>query len=140
MKIVINKCFGGFGLSDTAYEWLIEHGVKCKKYIEQKKNPKTGLYLPEPKNDGFVIFDRTLDPPSKQNEMHIRCMGRYWTGCYDSELRAIPLVVQCVEELGEKADGQYAKLAIVDIPDDVDWEIDEYDGQETIREKSRSWG
>lgn len=49
------------------------------------------------------------------------------------------LLVQIVEQLGEEADGDCAKLAIVEIPDGVNWEIHEYDGSESIHEVHRSW-
>lgn len=48
-------------------------------------------------------------------------------------------LVACVETLGEKADGRYAELKVVEIPDDVDWEIDEYDGIESVHEVHRVW-
>jgi hypothetical protein len=35
--------------------------------------------------------------------------------------------------------GCYAKLKIVEIADDVDWEITNYDGLETVEEKHRTW-
>jgi hypothetical protein len=58
----------------------------------------------------------------------------------DSDLcRADPLLVQVVEELGEFADGRHAELKIVEIPDDVKWQIDEYDGLEWVAEKHRTW-
>jgi hypothetical protein len=57
------------------------------------------------------------------------------------EDRADPVLIAVIEELGsEKASGDFAKLHIVEIPDGVDWEIDEYDGIESISEKHRSWG
>ena len=43
-EIVINKCYGGFGLSNEAYEQLIKWGIPVRKYINEKRNPKTGLY------------------------------------------------------------------------------------------------
>ena len=43
------------------------------------------------------------------------------------------------KELGDKANGRFAEIQIIEIPDDVEWEIDEYDGVETVREKNRSW-
>ena len=48
-------------------------------------------------------------------------------------------LVQIVQELGKKADGKYSELRIVEVPDEVDWQIDEYDGQEWVAEKHRTW-
>jgi len=42
-------------------------------------------------------------------------------------------------DLGKKANGGYAELKVVEIPDDVDWEITEYDGLEQVEEKHRVW-
>ena len=51
-----------------------------------------------------------------------------------------PVLVQVVEELGsETASGNYAKLKVVEIPDGVVYEIQDYDGQESIHETHRSW-
>jgi hypothetical protein len=50
-----------------------------------------------------------------------------------------PILIQVVEELGEKADGKCARLTIVEIPDDVEWVIEEYDGNETVAEAHRTW-
>lgn len=35
-----------------------------------------------------------------------------------------PVLVQVVETLGKRANGAHSQLHIVDVPDDVDWEID----------------
>lgn len=49
-------------------------------------------------------------------------------------------LVEAVEELGvEKASGVYARLKIVEIPDDVEWHIYEYDGNECVAENHRTW-
>jgi hypothetical protein len=48
-------------------------------------------------------------------------------------------LVRVVQELGEKANGFCAKLKIVNIPVDVQWEVVEYDGLEHIAEKARKW-
>ncbi len=50
-----------------------------------------------------------------------------------------PYLVQVVRELGSEADGRYAELKIVEIPADVDWTIEEYDGREWIAERHRTW-
>lgn len=55
--------------------------------------------------------------------------------------RSNPTLVEAIETLGTKvASGKSAQLIIVEIPDDVDWEIEDYDGQEHVAEKHRTWG
>ena len=59
---------------------------------------------------------------------------------YDFDLeRDDSLLVQVVEELGKEANDSSATLHIVEIPDDVEWEIKEYDGSEWVAEKHRTW-
>lgn len=140
MKIIINGCFGGFGLSEAAYERLIELGIPVRAYVEQERG-KDGLYKPQPENDGKVIFDRdlTVDKDDLHKSMR-RLAGRYWDSWADDKKRTDPIVIQVVEELGDHANGDYAQLKIVEVPDGIEWEIDEYDGIEHIAEVHRTWG
>ena len=147
MKIVINKCFGGFGLSDKAYEKLIEYGVPVRKYIQEKRG-KDGRYKKTKNNEGKIIFDRELTPPGEDtfSDLYWKYKGksrleqRYWDGwTRDYENRNDLLVIKVVEELGKKASGPLAELKVVEIPDDIKWEIDDYDGIESIHEVHRSW-
>jgi hypothetical protein len=41
--------------------------------------------------------------------------------------------------MGEDAFGRYAQLKVIEIPENVDWEIGEYDGMEWVAEKHRRW-
>jgi hypothetical protein len=50
-----------------------------------------------------------------------------------------PRLVAVVEELGVKANGYFAELKVVAIPDDVSWHIEEYDGCEWVAEDHRTW-
>jgi len=50
-----------------------------------------------------------------------------------------PILIQVVEELGEKADGACADLNIVEIDDNDEYYIDEYDGMESIELKSQAY-
>ena len=59
------------------------------------------------------------------------------THCFENRIN--PKLIECIEMLGEKANGNYASLKVVDIPDDVNWTISEYDGKETIEEVHRVW-
>lgn len=50
-----------------------------------------------------------------------------------------PELIKVVEEMGDAANGSCANLKIVEIPDDVEWDVEEYDGNEWISEKHSTW-
>jgi hypothetical protein len=118
MKVVINRCYGGFGLS--------EEGVK--RYAEIK-----GITLYSTKEKGFVHYSTM--PANSEEELN----KNYWSYRYIQ--RNDPALVQVVEELGKKAGDGFAELEIIDIPFDSDkgWHIEEYDGMESIHEDHQTW-
>jgi hypothetical protein len=140
-KIVVNRKHGGFGLSIKAQmRYLDLIGKRCYFYERTKwahENNGVEEYTkisPKKAEDSFIAYSITEDLGKKieklPNDIH-------W---YDGNLeRTDPILVQVVEEMGEKANSRYSELEVVTIPDDVDWEIDEYDGYESIHEKHRSW-
>jgi len=119
MKVVINICFGGFSVSEAVFEKLIEYGMTVGG---------------EKEAGDFEI--RSWDKG-------ITSMGKYYFSgirTYDSEFRANPLLIKAIEDVGiEKAGGSFSKLSIVEVPDDVVFEINEYDGNEHIAEVHRTW-
>jgi hypothetical protein len=50
-----------------------------------------------------------------------------------------PHLVQVVETLGPDCGGWVSSLKVVEIPDDVKWQIEEYDGSEWVAECHRTW-
>lgn len=50
-----------------------------------------------------------------------------------------PILVRVVNELGRDADGHSAELKVVEIPAEVNWTIEEYDGSEWVAEVHRTW-
>lgn len=80
-KFVINRCYGGFGLS--------EEGLNLYNFLS----------------------------------------GKDLRHSYQIE-RDDPFLIEVVESLDEKANGFVAQLEIVMIPEDLDFEITEYDGME----------
>ena len=50
-----------------------------------------------------------------------------------------PLVIEAIEICGKFANGRNADLKIVEVPDEVKWTIEEYDGVEWIAEEHRTW-
>jgi len=57
---------------------------------------------------------------------------------YDIE-RNDQYLVRVIEELGDDANGRFSELKVVNIPDEVEWQIEEYDGLEWVAEKHRIW-
>jgi hypothetical protein len=138
MKLVINRCYGGFSLSDAG----TKHYAKLKG-IELFPEANSRL--------GFITY--WIVPPEKRRKLSNTDFYSLSTDerrAYNEEYtanilsiresdRSDPLLVQTVEELGHLANGDCTRLKIVEIPDGVLWEIDEYDGMETVREQHRSW-
>jgi len=132
VEVVINRCWGGFGLSDAAYKWLIKKGVPVRTYIKDAQDEL---------NAGEVIFDRTKEEytmSSVSKSEYIHMMGRYWD-TWTGDNRTHPLVVGVVKALGEKASARLSHLTIVKVPADAKWKIDDYDGMESVEEEHRSW-
>jgi len=116
-RIVINRCFGGFCFSDEGYEWLIAE----KKWTVTTWNDE-GEYT---------------DPDAQIVEMSELSFKHYGLVANDSapKFRTNPDVIEMIEKLGKRAsDSVVSDIQIVEVPDDIDWVIDEYDGKERIRE------
>jgi hypothetical protein len=138
MKVVINSCFGGFGLSHAAMLRYAEI-KKIKVYAEEDKYGFFDYYtVPKEKRTPEVVDGWSSLPLSKRQQLN-----KQWSEerLYDREIaRDDKVLVQVVEELGSKnASGRFAALKIVNILDGVEWQIDEYDGSESISEVHRTW-
>jgi hypothetical protein len=136
MKIVINDCYGGFGLS---YEGVMRYAeLKGIKLYSEIKSSLCTYYLTS--LEDRIVYDRetfnklSLDERKEYNEKYSAQIFNW----YKIE-RNDPALIQVVEEMGEKSFGEHAKLSIVEIPDGVSWTIEEYDGSEWVAEEHRTW-
>lgn len=126
MKVAINSCFGGFNLSEKAHERLIELGWTVTTYGEDHK------YV-DPTAD--LVDSSSSSYPSFGGFSKYHGTSKY----SQTEFRTHPQVIQVIEEMGKEASGSCANLRIIEIPDDIEWEITEYDGFERIEEVHRKW-
>lgn len=140
MKVVINKQFGGFGLSIRAQKKIAEIGCAHSKWIDEDE------YFTHPEIDKKVYgsIEKARASHCRFCEV-LRENGKVLIDDHNwayknSKARACPVLVKVVEELGEKANGKHATLEVVEVPDDVEWTVKEYDGKEWIAEKHRVWG
>lgn len=149
MKVVINKCFGGFGLSQEAeLAYLARKGKEAFFYAEDRASADLpsdrDLVRVDPgaKHGGLFTYTSTHDFGERVDH------ATFWndggptpdTYFYDGDLeRDDPDLVAIVEELGAAASSGFASLVVVEVPDDAQWEISEYDGLEHVAEAHRTW-
>ena len=101
LKIVINRCYGGFSVTEDVVKEL---GFKWGGY---------GFLS----NSDFGIEDSNYD-----------------------KFRSDPRLIAAIEKIGLlESSGGCAELDIVEVPDGIDWYVDEYDGMESVHENHRSW-
>ena len=111
-KIVINVDYGGFGLSEEAMRLVLE---------------RKGLPYVQDEEKGIMSFFRN---PNNKDEI-------YWEGDF---ARDDEVLVKIVEALtSERASGRFSSLKVVEIPDGVNWYVEEYDGREWVAERHRTW-
>jgi hypothetical protein len=104
-EVVINTCYGGFGLSKKAYELYLKL-KNITTYPETDKWGSTIHWLNKEKTEHF--YDRHLE-------------------------RHDPTLVSVVKQLGKGANGLCANLEVVEVQGR--YRIDEYDGLESIEEE-----
>jgi len=112
--LVINTCQGGFGLSRGAQIAWLERSQIPYTLVARDDRHSTERYGP------LIVVN-----------------NKHW---YDKDIpRDDPVLVTLVRELGQAANGEYARLKVVRIPADVTWQIEDYDGKEWISEQHRTW-
>ena len=86
-----------------------------------------------------VVINRCFGGFSLSKEA-LDLLGQEWDSIYwPDDKRTDSLLVEVVEELGERAFGECARLKVVEIPEDVQWSIKEHDGNEWVAENHRTW-
>jgi len=143
MKIVINNSYGGFGLSKKAILKYLElceitpyfykrdsdtprsfyAKITSEEYLNNNRLRKSVIILKKDLGDNFL-----WEPEINK---------QYFSD--DDIERTDENLIKVIELLGQQANGKFASLKIVEIPEDVDWEITENDGMEQVSEKHRSW-
>lgn len=127
-KVVYNACYGGFGLSKEAVQryWEIK---EQQVWIEDNEwGFSVWLVPPEERLKPLSIqeiFAMSQDERIAYNEAY---SAQSWY--YGDVVRHDPALVQVVLELKDKANAEYANLAIKEV--DGPYRIDEYDGYESV--------
>ena len=120
MKVVINSCFGGFGLSIEAMKRAIAEGAAgIEVHDEQEYSGCLGLGVGSETfsdvGDGYKV-GWIKDVLYKDGKVYIH-------DDHKDEVRNDPVLVRIIEEMGEGANGKHAVLKVVEVADDEEWEI-----------------
>ena len=130
MKVILNKCFGGFDVSKEAYMlYAKKKGLNLYQYASDFTNFKKCIY--KKTNDETLFKNYFIKDMGDNIEISNEDYKKYNLYLND-EHRQDPILIEVVEELGDKASGRFGRLEVVEIPDNCYYKIDEYDGVETI--------
>ena len=137
-KIVVNACYGGFGISEAGMLRYAE--IKGMTLYPEPGQFSTMTYYTVPPELRVqpLSSDEWLAATAEERIASNDAYSSQTIHCSDIP-RDDPALVQAVEELGSAAADHYSELRIADVPDDVKWYIDEYDGQEWVAEEHRKW-
>ena len=128
MKIILNKCFGGFGLSTEAYNLYAEKmGIEIYEYYQDYQK---GFDYFKKGSSGLCKFYFTKDF-GEQIKLNDEDCDKYSLDL-TSKNRTDKILIEVVEELKERANDDFSDLEIVEIPDNCFYKIDDYDGVEAI--------
>jgi len=116
LKIAINICYGGFGnISQAFLNRAVELGWKTTSFDEDDYEiSEAQILIDEMYKPGFHLMEENV----KRND---------------------PILIQVLEELGKNANERFSEYQVVEIPDNVEWHIAEYDGLEWIAENHQTW-
>src|SRR5574344_1563460 len=146
MEIILNKDYGGFGLSDKAKALIIKRkGLPFYPYakinLDDDKNFRKvtekeimdDTFRGVSFRDGIVWVSKDLGEHTTDDKIWSEpILFGYGDGQLSHEvLRVDKDAIEVVKELGEKANGEFACLKVVSIPDGSFYHIDDYDGIET---------
>lgn len=138
MKIILNKGEEGsyFQLSDAAfalyaakkglslYRYGSDHTISHKLISEEEVAKYDVMYA-------TVFLGESVNPFKDFKRDCWLFLGK--------SNRTDTTLIEVVEELGDKASGNCANLQVVEIPDNIKYFIDDYDGYETLYEIGRKW-
>lgn len=149
MKIVLNGCYGGFGLS---YEAMVLYWhARCRDLYFYRDISAYDGYSKVHKYERISLAD--IQQQTKFNRLtgYIYCTTED-QGAFldhfpehvvsDRDIdRTDPILISVVETMGsEAASGRFAKLYIEEIPNGTQYKIDNYDGiEELITKDDDDW-
>ena len=150
-KVIINKCFGGYGFEPfTIQKYAEAKGLPLFWYerdyeydagrlrekldrttiskIETMEGLRMGIYPMQKDMGDSFIFEWG------NNE------GIFFEMPEKEESRTDPVLIEIIEKYGDRNRHGCHAPTVVEVPDGVEWVVDEYDGLESLHEAHRIFG
>lgn len=133
-KVILNKCFGGFMPSRKAYElYAKKKGLEFYIYEISIDNREMKYHKVDETDSMFIVYltkdyGDVIDSINNKDRLYL-----------DENHREDATLIEVIEELGDDASSDISSLKIVEIPDDLDYVIDNYDGIETLHQRVQEW-
>ena len=135
-KIVVNRCYGGFGLSE-----------KCVLLYAKKKGLQ--IYVDHDARHRYWLTPRIYRTDILSSQEWYDATWEERDASIEKERMAVfneykikrddKFLIEAIGELGVELAGDDTTLEIVEIPEDIDWEIDDCSGHEKVYDKNRVW-
>ncbi len=152
-KVIINKCFGGYGFDPFTvqkyaeakgirlywYKWdhMVDVGT-LKEYMV--KTPFEKIMEDDSLHIGYHAFTRDMGDTHIRDWRDENCCTDEFYIKNDDASRTDPVLINIIEKYGnQNVHGCHAPT-VIEVPDGVEWVVYEYDGLETLHEKHRVFG
>lgn len=113
--------------------YKIENPDELINFEYSKEQPPDGLFGEALEQWSAFQHSKAVEASAQNNENLKNSVITFGHDRTEIEL------IQTVEELGVEASGNFSSLAVIEIPDDIEWFVVNDGGKEHIAEKHRIW-
>ena len=127
-RVVYNACYGGFGLHEDVVKWVRENEDQLSnEYSDEAVEDLADVTI-----SGEYYSDGSGPKGDYMNYIHGHEVER------DNELLADVVAGETAYN-GDINGSSASSLRVAEVPNGVDWTIDERDGQETVKERTQTF-
>lgn len=140
MKIIISKTYGGLEVPAMVLKKWFEPEAFLYKDLRVEnvfKRPDDDDIIE--RRDKLYITSADFGETATQTQIQSSVLSKVDIGSIMENNRQNEKLIKIVEEYMKVVEF-HQLIKVVEVPDDVDWDIADYDGMEWVEEIHRTWG